>query len=114
MSNAPPSPLPAVGTYYAVVQPQESTVDVLTNSASIRILPVLIGLYGAPPTVAGRQQLDILLAWLHKRAREVDRHPGLRVIECLSADDQRPVLDLDTRTTHYAYIRYLIRYQQGV
>lgn len=113
LSHMLPEKPPPIGTIYAHVQAQNSTTDVLTAQAQIRVRPVLISLYGAAPTAAGKRQLDILLAHLHQRAREVNRHPSLRVIECLSADDQAPQYDPETEQ-HYAHIRYLIRYQQGV
>ncbi|GAA5514771.1 hypothetical protein Dcar01_03532 [Deinococcus carri] len=114
LSNAPPNPLPPVGTIYAVTQDQGGSADVTTHGgAQVRIRPVLISLYGAAPTAAGKHQLSILLAWLHRRAREVDRYPGLRVVECTSGDDLPPTFDPATQT-HYAHVRFFIRYQQGV
>lgn len=102
-----------MGTIYAVTQDQGGSADVTTyEGAQVRLRPVLIGLYGAAPTLVGRNQLAILLAWLHRRAGEVDRHPGLRVVGCSAGDDLPPTFDADTQT-HYAYIRYFIRYQQG-
>lgn len=113
LSNGPPNPLPPVGAIYAVVQEQSGSVDVDTKDAQIRVRPVLISLYGAAPTAAGKRQMEVLLAWLHKRASDVDRHPGIRVIECRSADDS-PVQHDQPTGTHFCHIRYLIRYKQGV
>lgn len=112
LSHLLPSPLPPIGTIYAHVQAQNGTTDIRTTTGSVRILPVLISLYGAAPTAAGKRQLEILLAWLHNRAKQVNRYPGLRVVECRSADDQQPEYHPET-DQHYAHIRYLIRYQQG-
>ncbi|WP_104992721.1 hypothetical protein [Deinococcus sp. NW-56] len=102
-----------MGTIYAVTQDQQGSADVTTTTGQVRLRPILVGLYGAAPTLAGRNQLAILLAWLHHRAREVDRHPGLQVVDCTSADDLPPTLDSQTRQ-HYAHIRFYLRYQQGV
>lgn len=104
-SGTPPTPLPPVGTYYAVTQTTPGTVRTqLHGGAQDRVRFVLVSVYGAPDTAAGRRQLDIVMAHLRTRAKEIDRHPGIRVRECRPADENLDQRDATTGT-RYASIR---------
>ncbi len=109
-SARPPNPLPAVGTLYAVTQVTgDAPKTQLHGGRQDRTRLILISVYGSPDTAAGRRQLDIVMAHLRVRAKEIDRHLGIRVRECRAADatpDQRDA----TTSTRYAHQRIALDY----
>lgn len=111
LTSIPPNPLPKVP--YAVTQELNGSRDALLyGGAQLRAIQVLVSVYGFPLTAAGRQQCVIVLAWLRHRAREVDRHPGIRVSECIAEDDSGVRADVAT-TQHYASLRLVLTYTQA-
>lgn len=108
--NRPPTPLPERGTYYAVTEViGDGLKTQLQGGAQDRTQIIQVGLYGAPDTTAGRNQLLILVAHLRYRAREVTAHVGLRLRECLPGDPLPVRRDVGT-ATQYAYVRYTLHY----
>ncbi len=71
-----------------------------------------MSVYGFPLTAAGRQSCVIVLAHLRARAHEVNRHPGLRMRECIPEDDSGVRADVAT-AQHFASIRYVLTYTQA-
>jgi len=113
LSNAPPSPLPKQP--YAVTQVMNGSRETsLHGGAHTRRVQVLISIYGFTPDVAGLQSCSIVLAHLRARAREVDRLLGYpRITECQAADES-PVMRDAATNQHYASIRLVLSFLQGV
>jgi hypothetical protein len=109
-SHMVPNPIPPVGTIYAVTSETEGA-PVQGHGFQERQRLVLVMLYGAPPTAAGKRQLDLLLAHLKARAKEIDRHPTLRLRKGgASPADSMPTRFDSTTRTHYAGQRFALTY----
>lgn len=113
-SHLVPEPLPPTGTIYAVTSDTGDSLVSQLHGAQERQRLVLVMLYGAAPTAAGKRQLDILLAHLKARANQVDRHPTLRLRQggASPADGMPTRFDPATRT-HYAGQRFALTYVQA-
>lgn len=112
-SHLVPTPLPPTGTVYAVTSDTGDTLVRQLHGAQERQRLVLVMLYGAAPTAAGKGQLDLLLAHLKRRAGEIDRHPTLKLRRggASPADGMPTRFDAATRT-HYAGQRFALTYVQ--
>lgn len=112
-SHMVPNPLPPTGTIYAVTSETEGAArDGHGHQQRQRL--VLVMLYGAPPTAAGKRQLDLLLAHLQTRAKEIDRHPTLKLrTGGASPADSLPTRFDTTTRTHYAGQRFALTYVQA-
>jgi len=112
-SHMVPNPLPAPGSIYAVTSETEGAPRA-GHGYQQRQRLVLVMLYGAPPSAAGKRQLDLLLAHLKARAREIDRHPTLKLRTggASPADSLPTRFDAATRT-HYAGQRFALNYVQA-
>lgn len=112
-SHLVPDPLPPVGRIYAVTSDTGDTLVRQLYGAQERQRLVLVMLYGAAPTTAGKTQLDLLLAHLKRRAGEIDRHPTLKLRRggASPADGMPTRFDPATRT-HYAGQRFALTYVQ--
>ncbi len=112
-SHMVPDPLPPTGTIYAVTSDTGDSLVSQLHGAQERQRLVLVMLYGAAPTTAGKTQLDLLLAHLKRRAGEVDRHPTLKLRRggASPADGMPTRFDAVTRT-HYAGQRFALSYLQ--
>ncbi|MVN88768.1 hypothetical protein GO986_18680 [Deinococcus sp. HMF7620] len=110
VSHMVPNPLPPTGTIYAVTSETEGS-PVQGHGFQERQRLVLVMLYGAAPTAAGKRTLDLLLAHLKARAKEIDRHPTLRLRQggASPADTMPTRYDSATRT-HYAGQRFALTY----
>ncbi|WP_161881941.1 hypothetical protein [Deinococcus alpinitundrae] len=113
LSNAPPNPLPKAP--YAVTQLLNGSRETLLHGgAQTRRAQVLISIYGFTADAAGFQSCGIVLAHLRARAREVDRLAGYpRITECQAADESPVMRDVGTQS-HYASIRFVLSFLQGV
>ncbi|MFW8627629.1 hypothetical protein [Deinococcus sp. ME38] len=114
-SHLVPDPLPTTGTVYAVTSDTGDTLVRQGHGFQERQRLVLVMLYGAAPTTAGKGQLDILLAHLKRRAGEIDRHPTLKLRRggASPADGMPTRFDAATRT-HYAGQRFALTYLQSL
>lgn len=109
-SAAPPNPLPPVGTLYAVTQVTGDNLRAqLHGGAQDRTRLILVSVYGAPDTAAGRWQLEAVMAHLRHRARTIDRHRGIRVREVRAVDATPDQRDGPTGT-RYAHQRIALDY----
>ncbi|UQN06765.1 hypothetical protein [Deinococcus sp. QL22] len=113
-SHMVPNPLPPSGTIYAVTSGETEGAPRNGHGHQERQRLVLVMLYGAPPTAAGKRQMDLLLAHLKARANQVDRHPTLK----LRTGGARPADSMPTRfdtatRTHYAGQRFALTYVQA-
>ncbi|AFZ67073.1 hypothetical protein Deipe_1532 [Deinococcus peraridilitoris DSM 19664] len=96
-----------------IERPGLPTLETL-NGLQVRTRPVQVMLYGFPRTAAGRQSLSIVMAHLRRRAREIDRHPGLWVIPgATTVGTDEPLFDDPDGNTIYGSIRVLIQYQSS-
>ena len=106
----PPNPVPPVGTLYVIVQETgDSRTVQLQGGPQDRTLLVLVSVYGAPDTAAGRWQVKVVLAHLKARAKEVTAHAGIRLRECLPTDGQPVTRDSATNTA-YGSVRFALSY----
>lgn len=113
-SHLLPNPLPATGTLYAVVSETGDSLVRQGHGYQERRRLVLVMVYGAPATMAGKDQVELVLSNLRRRATtEVDRHPRIR-LQSLRLADAAPVAYAGSSRTHYGGQRLALTYIQSL
>ncbi|AFD27734.1 hypothetical protein [Deinococcus gobiensis] len=113
-SHLLPNPLPAAGTLYAVVSETSDSLVRQGHGYQERRRLVLVMVYNGLPTMAGRDQVELVLSNLRRRATtEVDRWPRLR-LQSLRLADAAPVTYASNSRTHYGGQRLALTYIQSL
>lgn len=113
-SHLLPSPLPEAGKLYAVVSETGDSLVSPGYGFQVRRKLVLVMVYNGLPTMAGRDQIELVLSNLRRRVTtEVDRWPRLR-LQSLRLADAAPVAYAGNSRTHYGGQRLALTYIQSL